>query len=108
MGLLFPVPSPRTRSGVTRRIIEPSKAELHHHRAARPSGRGAGGRLASSPLRRREAESVRSEEHTSELQSLMSISYAVFCLKKKTKYNTRADKNENTKNIHMYMNTHQQ
>src|SRR3546814_10560389 len=26
---------------------------------------------------------VRSEEHTSELQSLMSISYAVFCLKKK-------------------------
>src|SRR3546814_8372953 len=28
--------------------------------------------------------SVRSEEHTSELQSLMSISYAVFCLKKKT------------------------
>src|SRR3546814_2326094 len=32
---------------------------------------------------------VRSEEHTSELQSLMRISYAVFCLKKK-KYNTHA------------------
>src|SRR3546814_6802016 len=30
----------------------------------------------------------RSEEHTSELQSLMRISYAVFCLKKKIKYNT--------------------
>src|SRR3546814_4776075 len=30
-------------------------------------------------------ESVRSEEHTSELQSLMRISYAVFCLKKKKK-----------------------
>src|SRR3546814_6211018 len=29
-------------------------------------------------------EHVRSEEHTSELQSLMRISYAVFCLKKKT------------------------
>src|SRR3546814_609447 len=29
----------------------------------------------------------RSEEHTSELQSLMRISYAVFCLKKKTKQN---------------------
>src|SRR3546814_9131728 len=29
---------------------------------------------------------MRSEEHTSELQSLMRISYAVFCLKKKTKY----------------------
>src|SRR3546814_2603657 len=37
---------------------------------------------------------VRSEEHTSELQSLMRISYAVFCLKKKTQlitisYDTR-------------------
>src|SRR3546814_6511879 len=31
-----------------------------------------------------EWRSVRSEEHTSELQSLMRISYAVFCLKKKT------------------------
>src|SRR3546814_8320936 len=30
-------------------------------------------------------ELVRSEEHTSELQSLMRISYAVFCLQKKTK-----------------------
>src|SRR3546814_3352504 len=30
---------------------------------------------------------MRSEEHTSELQSLMRISYAVFCLKKKTKQN---------------------
>src|SRR3546814_3545841 len=30
----------------------------------------------------------RSEEHTSELQSLMRISYAVFCLKKKNKENT--------------------
>src|SRR3546814_3315642 len=35
----------------------------------------------------------RSEEHTSELQSLMRISYAVFCLKKKQ---TRKDKNEST------------
>src|SRR3546814_10026846 len=30
---------------------------------------------------------IRSEEHTSELQSLMRISYAVFCLNKKTKTN---------------------
>src|SRR3546814_7433971 len=30
---------------------------------------------------------ARSEEHTSELQSLMRISYAVFCLKKKKQYN---------------------
>src|SRR3546814_1015833 len=32
----------------------------------------------------------RSEEHKSELQSLMRISYAVFCLKKKTKRNTHS------------------
>src|SRR3546814_1541858 len=32
------------------------------------------------------ASQVRSEEHTSELQSLMRISYAVFCLKKKKKH----------------------
>src|SRR3546814_5081901 len=31
---------------------------------------------------------ARSEEHTSELQSLMRISYAVFCLKKKTMHKT--------------------
>src|SRR3546814_8893056 len=33
-----------------------------------------------------ECESERSEEHTSELQSLMRSSYAVFCLKKKNKH----------------------
>src|SRR3546814_9785531 len=42
----------------------------------------------------------RSEEHTSELQSLMRISYAVFCLKKKknhvtrTKHNLQSQKNK--------------
>src|SRR3546814_8676101 len=35
--------------------------------------------------RARFGQAVRSEEHTSELQSLMRISYAVFCLKKKKK-----------------------
>src|SRR3546814_4902161 len=33
----------------------------------------------------------RSEEHTSELQSLMRISYAVFCLKKKTQQTTTTE-----------------
>src|SRR3546814_7438186 len=42
-------------------------------------------RLAHREIRRRSYRSSarRSEEHTSELQSLMRISYAVFCLKKK-------------------------
>src|SRR3546814_5719518 len=45
----------------------------------------------------------RSEEHTSELQSLMRISYAVFCLKKKKKYKNNKKNNEmkyNNKNNH--------
>src|SRR3546814_5237042 len=66
-----------------------------------PSGEGLGGvcghtptplrladksaSLAAPPLKRRGCR--RSEEHTSELQSLMRISYAVFCLKKKNHNN---------------------
>src|SRR3546814_8628514 len=41
-------------------------------------------RAARGRSRRNAAQKSRSEEHTSELQSLMRISYAVFCLKKKT------------------------
>src|SRR3546814_6884574 len=40
----------------------------------------------------------RSEEHTSELQSLMRISYAVFCLKKKNKIKTYNTKHNYLKN----------
>src|SRR3546814_3150255 len=39
--------------------------------------------------------STRSEEHTSELQSLMRISYAVFCLKKNNKKKTTNEHNSN-------------
>src|SRR3546814_6403173 len=42
------------------------------------------------------ADRERSEEHTSELQSLMRISYAVFCLKKKKTYNLLTTKQSNT------------
>src|SRR3546814_5581575 len=49
-----------------------------------------GRQLAADPAQR-----PRSEEHTSELQSLMRISYAVFCLKKKKKIYT-------TKKQHIY------
>src|SRR3546814_7941450 len=47
---------------------------------------GASGRygvFASSGAEKARMDLMRSEEHTSELQSLMRISYAVFCLKKK-------------------------
>src|SRR3546814_1084979 len=46
-------------------------------------GTTVGGVGAASCARTGAAVSSRSEEHTSELQSLMRISYAVFCLKKK-------------------------
>src|SRR3546814_1107155 len=39
---------------------------------------------------------LRSEEHTSELQSLMRISYAVFCLKKQKRSQTTLSSNSNT------------
>src|SRR3546814_7761620 len=64
--------------------------ELRRDRAAHPSDRDpcvwrpltqlVGRRIQGGSAARR-----RSEEHTSELQSLMRISYAVFCLKKKNK-----------------------
>src|SRR3546814_1071685 len=41
-----------------------------------------------STVRATPVSTTRSKEHTSELQSLMRISYAVFCLKKKTTYHT--------------------
>src|SRR3546814_3148048 len=72
-------------------LFRSRRREADRELAPQHRGRGeelrAGGR---EPLERPadEVENVggerRSEEHTSELQSLMRISYAVFCLKKKT------------------------
>src|SRR3546814_6876732 len=49
---------------------------------------GINERLLRTSVFRLVAQDWRSEEHTSELQSLMRISYAVFCLKKTTKTHT--------------------
>src|SRR3546814_5890756 len=54
------------------------------HAALRLRSQRLGKRIAAD---RRKGQSPRSEEHTSELQSLMRISYAVFCLKKNKKTN---------------------
>src|SRR3546814_1925357 len=58
---------PASRRGRNRRRFVPDRDDHQSRLPARRAGR-----------------SCRSEEHTSELQSLMRISYAVFCLKKKT------------------------
>src|SRR3546814_1574321 len=61
-------------------------------------------RIASKPRRIWIRSCSRSEEHTSELQSLMRISYAVFCLKKKKKKQKTINKttkiNNDTKKQH--------
>src|SRR3546814_3949589 len=66
--------------------LRPRPCGAGHQAGARRPGRGD---LPSARLR--------SEEHTSELQSLMRISYAVFCLKKKKqKYTIETLQKENT------------
>src|SRR3546814_2685168 len=69
--------------GLGHGIVAHAQPVGHHHQSGAQLGRrivvhqhAAEGVVADLPLR--------SEEHTSELQSLMRISYAVFCLKKKT------------------------
>src|SRR3546814_9994350 len=56
-------------------------------RALPVSDRGSSGLSLASGMTSRRRSSIRSEERTSELQSLMRISYAVFCLKKKNNNN---------------------
>src|SRR3546814_2865514 len=73
----------RERSDVTTATLREREAQVASARAAE--------RLAALDLRYASVKApiagrvgqIRSEEHTSELQSLMRISYAVFCLKKK-------------------------
>src|SRR3546814_9278292 len=63
--------------------INLERERRHHHLSARSGLTGA-----EKGVEAREQYLPRSEEHTSELQSLMRISYAVFCLKtKKNKLN---------------------
>src|SRR3546814_9210856 len=69
---------------------QPRGGDNRRRRGARAAGRrrgqgesGPDGRLARRGHGALSCAAVRSEEHTSELQSLMRISYAVFCLKKK-------------------------
>src|SRR3546814_10914450 len=88
----------RKRGGATVRRAARGVAKRSHHEARtfrHPLSRGDAPQLCDAEDLSGRAhaaarvvlwwilETLRSEEHTSELQSLMSISYAVFCLKKK-------------------------
>src|SRR3546814_2887093 len=73
-----------------RAVASGGMGEAQARHANRAAGCGAG-RLRPCPVAHLplpcDGVRARSEEHTSELQSLMRISYAVFCLKKKMKLN---------------------
>src|SRR3546814_3046711 len=93
-----PISSRRTDAGRGRACQAGVKPRLRGRVAAPSDHRRAGTAGRPPPTGRRRP---RSEEHTSELQSLMRISYAVFCLKKKKKqhthtYNLYIDYNEHT------------
>src|SRR3546814_2434375 len=77
-----------------RRIKDLGGSQLPHHVFRRGPLR-LRMRKDRRPVLRPHVVALRSEEHTSELQSLMRISYAVFCLKKKTN-TTTADLNKYT------------
>src|SRR3546814_3826298 len=80
-------------AGRVESVVDAILALLHLdlRSAADLDDRNAAGELCQAFLQlflvviRRRGFDLRSEEHTSELQSLMRISYAVFCLKKKNK-----------------------
>src|SRR3546814_2767972 len=74
----------------------------YQYKSRHREGHGCADRCRRRPTRSNSTSS-RSEEHTSELQSLMRISYAVFCLKKK-KYIKTATRKKSTilKNIKKY------
>src|SRR3546814_5202976 len=72
-----PAPPDHDQGGVRERHRRHHGPGRLHQRGAAPPGHRRRGPRRPRPAR------LRSEEHTSELQSLMRISYAVFCLKKK-------------------------
>src|SRR3546814_10569759 len=79
-------PSPPNRGGVRGRIRPAVPRAAARARSCRARRVQAPPRYSARPScreRSRFPAANRSEEHTSELQSLMRISYAVFCLKKK-------------------------
>src|SRR3546814_5282140 len=72
------------------------RADRRRIGSAAPQERPAEAQADSGQPPEQRPEVHRSEEHTSELQSLMRISYAVFCLKKKN--NTQLITTNNTQN----------
>src|SRR3546814_2145543 len=77
---LFRSRQPQPQHHLQARVVSADET-AQRHQGSHPLGVIRGG-LHRHHGTERESDQVRSEEHTSELQSLMRISYAVFCLKK--------------------------
>src|SRR3546814_10465394 len=75
------------RDGRARRAVPPRCGPISSSSARCPTRWTVSSALLPPPTCSCRSALTRSEEHTSELQSLMRISYAVFCLKKKTTKN---------------------
>src|SRR3546814_9158546 len=94
VGALTADPVPAAAARRRGRVLRAARAVVHGalrrtrtHR--HPGGAQGPAERPEEPVRPPPRARHRSEEHTSELQSLMRISYAVFCLKKKThRHNT--------------------
>src|SRR3546814_6066857 len=73
--------APDERGAIERNIL----VDLHHRPFGQEHELGETAKIGERDQLLAVRRQARSEEHTSELQSLMRISYAVFCLKKKKK-----------------------
>src|SRR3546814_4091438 len=93
------------RSASAKRMMIAAAPSIASSVASALSAAGRAGR--PSVTRRPSHKASRSEEHTSELQSLMRISYAVFCLKKKNDIQSWEDNNYTQQNTLLNTDTKQ-
>src|SRR3546814_10477424 len=90
--------APRARSHRARESDGRKYNPTYRQDRWRSGARYGRGRRPAAARDGRTARRARSEEHTSELQSLMRISYAVFCLKKKKKKSIKRKKSNKQQN----------
>src|SRR3546814_9524251 len=100
-----PADRARAAGGVARRRLVRGTRHVRRAQLRRlRHGRDEGTRRRGGDRVGHDQRPTRSEEHTSELQSLMRISYAVFCLKKKTytAHHIQQSTSQRTENIHTH------
>src|SRR3546814_10351781 len=85
--------APRHQS---RRVRQAAAIDIFRREESRDAVQPLGIETVTHEMRTPSRMAARSEEHTSELQSLMRISYAVFCLKKKNTQTTTTTKKQMT------------